>query len=78
MLLKGAPEDNLTAPMEGAGPGAAPVRCDSSPDMRFIRYSPGPFLHGVETDHSERLESRAGPGTFFAQMTASRASPAGR
>lgn len=78
MLLKGAPEDNLTAPMEGARARGRPVRCDSSPDVRFIRYSPGPFLHGVETDHSERLESRAGPGTFFAQMTASSASPADR
>ena len=61
-------------PHGGARARAAPVRCDSSPDMRFIRYSPGPFLHGVETDHSERLESRAGPG-LFAQMTASSASP---
>jgi hypothetical protein len=77
MLLKGAPEDNLTAPMEGPVPGAAPVRCDSSPGMRFIRYSPVRFCMGWKRTIASVLNPGPVPGLFCSD-DGEQSIPAGR
>ena len=59
--------------MEGRAQGR-PVRCDSSPGMRFIRYSSGPFCMGWKRTIASVLNPGPVPG-LFAQMTASSASP---
>ena len=75
VMATGQPGRHWRVPRAGY-PGPVTVRCDSSDRMRFIRYSFGPFLHGVETGHSESFGPGCQPGTFLWGQLMPSSSPA--